>query len=54
MCANFQKKRTTLSFLAQICTKIDLALEIQKANVEIRISTLEISCVPIFGQNEQH
>ena len=40
-------------FLAQICPKIHLGLEIQKTNVGIRISILEISCVPIFRQNKQ-
>ena len=38
MCANFQIKQTTLTFLAQICQKMDFWLEIQKTNVEIRIS----------------
>ena len=53
MCANFQAKRTTSSFLAQICPKMDSGLEIQKTNVGIRISILEIPCVPIFRQNGQ-
>ena len=53
MCANFQAKQTTLIFLAQICPKMDLWLEIQKTNVGIRISLLEIPCVAIFRQNEQ-
>ena len=30
MCTNFQAKQTALTFLAQICPKIDLGLEIQK------------------------
>ena len=53
MCANFQLKRTTLTFLAQICPKIDLGLEIQKNNVGIIINIFEMSCVPIFRQNGQ-
>ena len=53
MCANFQAKWTAFTFLAQICPKIGLGLEIQKTNVGIRISILKISCVPIFRQNEQ-
>ena len=32
---------------------MDLGLEIQKTNVGIRMSILEIPCVPIFRQNEQ-
>ena len=51
MCANFQFKRTTLTFLAQICPNRKLRFEIQKTNVGIRISMLEIPCVPIFRQN---
>ena len=50
MCANFQLKRTTLTFLAQICPKRKLGFEIQETNVGIRISILEIPCVPIFRQ----
>ena len=46
MCANFQLKRATLTFLAQICPKRKLGFEIQKINVGIRISILEIPCVP--------
>ena len=53
MCANFQAKQTTLTFLDQSCPKMDLGLEIQEANAEIRISILEISCVLIFRQNRQ-
>ena len=51
MCANFQTKRTALTFLAQICPKRNFGLEIQETNVGKRISILEIQCVPIFGQN---
>ena len=32
---------------------MDLGLEIQKTNVGIRMSILEIPCAPIFRQNEQ-
>ena len=53
MCAHFQTKRITLTFLAQICPKMDFWLEIQKTNVEIRISILETPCAPIFSQNGQ-
>ena len=57
MCANFQAKWTNLTFLAQICPKIcpkiGFWFEIQKTNVEIRISILDIPCVPIFRQNGQ-
>ena len=53
MCTNFQLKQTTLIFLAQICPKRTLQFEIQETNVGIRISILEIPCVPIFRQNEQ-
>ena len=53
MCANFQLKQTTLNHLAQTCPKRKLGFQIQKANVGIRISILEIPCVPIFRQNRQ-
>ena len=42
-----------MTFLAQICPKRKLGFEIQKTNVGIRISILEIPCVPIFRQNGQ-
>ena len=32
---------------------MDLGLQIQKTNVGVRISILQIPCVPIFTQNEQ-
>ena len=54
VCANFQAKQTALTFSAQICPKTDLGLAIQKAIVGIRISILDILCVPIFSENEQH
>ena len=54
MCTNFQLKRTTLTFLAQIiCPKRKLRFEIQKTNVRIRISILEIPCIPFLRQNRQ-
>ena len=53
VCANFQPNWTTLSFSAQICPEMDLGLAIQKTIVGIRISILDIPCVPIFSQNEQ-
>ena len=49
MCANFQQKWITLTFLAQICPKIGLGLEI---HVERGISILEILFVPIFKQKK--
>ena len=42
MCANFQAKRTTLSFLTQICPEMDFWLEILKTNVEISIDIPQI------------
>ena len=53
VCANFQVKQTALTFSAQICPKMDLGLAIQKTIVGIRISILDILCVPIFSRNEQ-
>ena len=53
LCVSFQAKQTALTFLAQICPKMDLSLAIQKNIVGIRISILDIPCVPIFSQNEQ-
>ena len=53
MYTNFQLKRTTLIFLAQICPKRRLEFENQETNVGIEISILEIACVPIFRQNRQ-
>ena len=50
MCANFLTKRTTLTFLTQICPKKYFSLEIQKSKVWIRINILEIPFVPIFSQ----
>ena len=45
MSANFQAKRTTFTFSAQICPKMDFGLETQKSNVGIGISILEIPFV---------
>ena len=53
MCPNFQGKRTTFTFLAQVRIKRYLGLEIQKTNVGIRISIFQISCLPFFSENEQ-
>ena len=53
MCVNFQLKRTAVTFLAQICPKRKLGFQIQKTNVGIRISILQIPCVPIFRQKGQ-
>ena len=52
MCVNFQLKRATLTFLAQICPKRKSGFEIKKTNVGIRISILEIPCVPIFRHGQ--
>ena len=51
MCANFQAKRTTLTFSVRIGSKMDFGLQIQKTNVAIRISILEITFVQIFKEN---
>ena len=53
VCANFQEKQTALTFSAQIFTKMDIGLTIQKTIVGIRITILDIPCVPIFSQNEK-
>ena len=53
LCANFQAKQTAFTFSVQIYPKMDLGLAIQKTIVGIRISILDIPCVPIFSQNEQ-
>ena len=53
MCASFQTKQTALTFSVQICSKVDLELAIQKTIVGIKISILNIPCVPIFSQNKQ-
>ena len=53
MAAFFQVRRTALILSAQICPKTNLELEIQKTNVDLRISILEILYVPMFGLNGQ-
>ena len=53
MRANFQSKWTTLNFSAHILAKMDLGLEIEKSNVGIRISFIEIPCPPILRKNAQ-
>ena len=53
VCVSFQAKQTALTFSAQTCSKVDLGLVIQKTIAGIRISILDIPCVPIFSQNEQ-
>ena len=49
----FQGKQTTLIFSTETFPKTDLEFELQKTNVQIRISILEIPCVPIFTENGQ-
>ena len=51
MCSSFQSKQRPFS--AQIFPKMDFGLESQEINVGIRISVLEIPCVPIFMQSGQ-
>ena len=53
MCVYFQAKQIALTFLTQICQKMDLELEIQKTNAGIRINIFEILSVPMFSQNGQ-
>ena len=50
----FLGKTNSFDFSAQIFSKVDLGLAIQKTTVGRRISVLHgISCVPIFSQNKQ-
>ena len=44
MCTNFQEKRATLTFLAQICPKVDF-------EVRVGISISKILNFEIFGLN---
>ena len=53
MCANFQAKETALTFLAQVFPKMDLWLEIQKANIGITISIPEKVYMQIFRTSNQ-
>ena len=53
VCTNFLAKEIALTLLAKICPKMDLGLEIQKNKVGIRISILDIPCVPTLSQNRQ-
>ena len=48
--SQFSSKMDKFDFLAQICPKMDFWFEIKKTNVEIRISMLEIPCMPTFRQ----
>ena len=50
MCADFLVKQRILTFLAQIFPEMNFCLKIQKTNVRIRISILEIPCVPFSGK----
>ena len=54
MSDNFLAKQTTLTFLANFAKKWILGWKFRKTNVWIRISILDIPCVPIFWQNRQH
>ena len=40
-------------FGSNLPEEMDLGLKIQKTNIGIRISILDIPCVPIFRQNGQ-
>ena len=53
MCAIFQTKQTTSIFSVQISPKTNLGLGIPETNVGLRISILEIPCVPIFRRDRQ-
>ena len=53
MCQFSGKNGQLWLFWSKFAQKIDLGLEIQKTNVGIKISILEISCVEIFRQNGQ-
>ena len=53
MCTNFQTKRTTLNFWAQICPKMNFGSEFQKSKSGFGIITSNIPCVSIFSQNGQ-
>ena len=53
VCARFQAKQAALTFPAQICTKVDLGLAIQKTIVGIRINILDMPYVSFFSQNKK-
>ena len=53
MCANIQAKRKTWALQFKFDQKMELRLEIQKTNVGVIISILEILCVSIFRQKKQ-
>ena len=52
MC-KLSNKTSNFEFFDPNLPKTDFWLEIQKTNVGIRITFIEIPCLPIFGQNEQ-
>ena len=47
VCVHFQAKQAALTFSTQICPKMNLGFEIQKNNVGIIISILDIPRVSI-------
>ena len=53
MCANVQAKQATLTILAQICSKTNLGLEIQKTNVGIRISIFKNIMCANFQEKQE-
>ena len=53
MCSNFETKRTTLTFLVQICPKKKFWVGNSENWCWKRISILEIPYAPIFRQNRQ-
>ena len=48
-----QTNSSNFTSWAQVFPKMDLGLEIQKTNVGIRISILNITCMPLLSQNGQ-
>ena len=53
MCTNFQTKRTTLTFWAQICPKMDLGSKCQKSKSRFETRILGTLRVPIFRHKGQ-
>ena len=51
MC-QFSAELDNFEFLVQICPKMDLGFEIEKTNLGIRISNLDITCVPLSGKTK--